>query len=146
MGTIPEASAPGNILVRQHERVTCELDAFARVEPGQGDQVVLSRSAATGGRSEGEIRVSVVDVSPGGLGVRSPIYLPRGTKLRVIMSRSSPDAPDAHQIVVRVQRSAMIDRSPAYYLGGAFVQADPRQIDALLDRARSEGGQSAQQR
>ncbi len=142
----------GDGLVRQHERVSCRMAAVSRVEPGS-DQVVLSRASASG-RGEGELGVWLVDVSPGGLGITSPLFFPRGTKLRVRLEATRDGAgarvevaahagkgggADDHGLLVRVQRCMMTDRAPTYYVGGSFVKPDRAAVMALMELAAGRG-------
>lgn len=135
-----------DLLVRQHERAACDLGAYVRVDTDPADQVVFSRSAAPGGRGDSEIDVRIVDVSPGGLGLRSNVFVPRGTRLvaRVVPAKDELQ-PTTDELQVRVQRCAMIDRTPAYYLGTAFVAPNPAALARLTQMAKSEGGSRAQQ-
>lgn len=135
-------TAANDLIVRQHERVSCKLEALAAIDPGDAEQVVLSRLVSTAGRTDSTIGVTIVDVSTGGLGVVAPVYLPRGTRVRVRLPehRSASGAPCEH--LLRVQRCAMIDRSPSYYVGGAFTDSDPGSVGALLTLASAKGAKA----
>lgn len=137
------STGSNEMLVRQHERVTCTVAAIVAVDRAQSEQVVLSRAIASGCHREGEFAAMVVDFSPGGLGIRSSVYLPKGCRLFVRLSK--PNAPLAggsttiEEIAVRVQRCSMIDRTPAYYCGCSLVKAPAGAVALLKSLAASEG-------
>lgn len=122
-----------NLVVRQHDRHACRLPAVLRVSPEQRGRVVLARTAGDGNKS---VRGWVVDCSSGGIGLESPIFLPRACKVdvRVMDPAAGPDAKPIMETTVRVQRAAMLDRVPNYYLGGAFALIEDAEHRAKLDR------------
>jgi hypothetical protein len=129
-------SGNDNLVVRQHDRVACRLSATLQVAAEHRGKVVVARTA---GEGSGQVRVTVVDVSPGGLALESPVYFPKGCRLEVqVDGLGGP----VGGVKVRVQRTAMLDRTPRYYLGGAFCvegAEDERLASRLLEAARRSG-------
>jgi len=123
---------------RRFERRRLELCARVTVDAASSAQVRLS--AQTGLKEQG-LSAVVVDVSEGGLGVRTGLFLPRKAVLHV----SIFDGPDGNVIfeeTVRVQRVSMLDRAASYLLGTAFVERGPdllRRVNELLRRCGVEG-------
>lgn len=122
-----------NLVVRQHDRHACRLPAVLRVAPEQRAKVVMARTAGDGNKA---VKGWVVDCSSGGIGLESPIFFPKACRLevRVLDPAGAPDGPPVMETTVRVQRAAMLDRTPKYYLGGAFVLLEDAQHRANLDR------------
>jgi hypothetical protein len=130
------ATSAGELSVRSHERVQCSLAAEVAVGETSAAQVRLAGSVKN---SEGAVGATVVDCSLGGLGLRSPVYFPKTCRLRVrITIPDLPGVPGGQvQAAVIVQRSAMADRSPSYYLGCSFEEGSGGDAArALLDRVR----------
>lgn len=125
------------LAVRRHDRRSCDLPGRLRVAERHASQIALSGAVT---EADGSVRLRVIDCGDGGLGLRSPLYLPRGAEATVTLELIDNGQPVAHEVRVRVQRTAMIDRSPAYYLGTSFVdvsEAAPL-LGALLSAAASE--------
>lgn len=126
-------AAPGeNLVVRQHERHTCALDAQVSVSPEFAERIQLARSV---GSADGRIAATATDVSRGGMGLRSATFFPKHGQLMVRL----PGAPTsggggAWEVLVRVERVSMIDRGPTYYLGTSFCagEGQDRKVEALL--------------
>ncbi len=170
MTKLPTANASSDLLVRQHERYTCRLSAKLRVVPEDAPQVSIARSVGDGA---GGVNCIVVDCSSGGVGLQSPVFLPRGVKVIVtvssqIVDNHAADTPPSLSSLelpktvfkgtLRVQRVSMLDRTPTYYLGTALIKAvgeqadlsasDKLGINALLQHVRTTvataGGAHAQ--
>jgi hypothetical protein len=105
-------------------------------------------SAARGGRGAW-IDVSVVDVGLGGVGVCSPVFIPRRTRIRLRLTpvpgtESAPAGP--LEFEARVQRAWMRDRTPTYLLGTAFIDPDPRmlaRIESMVEQLAGAGAAQA---
>lgn len=123
-------------VVRQHERLTCRMPVTLKPVSDAGGQVVLSRTAADG---DGSASGVLLDCSRGGLGLESPVYVPRGAIVRVSMARPGTGTVE---ITGCVQRSMMRDRTPRYYLGLSYAGVEgaeiPR-IEAVMAIARDSG-------
>lgn len=132
---------PTPSLVRADQRYNCSLGAVLRPAPGDtsspsadlGDQVLLGRSA---GEGDGTVKVTVVDLSRGGLGVSTPIFFPRGARVEISVAGKG----GVSTVVGRVQRVEMRDRKPTYYLGVSMAnttEAAPVLESLLNDLRRS---------
>lgn len=132
-------SAPktDNLVVRQHERVRCALAAQSQVTGEHAGIVVLAVGATDG---QGGFVCSVVDISNGGLAVRSKVFMPKQTRLVVRItdpSLATEGQPVAFTATCKVMRVQMVDRTPTYELGTAFVDMSPedkRTVSALIAR------------
>lgn len=125
------ASERERLAVRRHNRRECNLAAQLCVDGVHDAQVVFSNAVA---ETDGSVPLRIVDCSEGGLGLRSPVYVPRGAHVVVSVTLNNDGATGHHKIALRVQRSAMVDREPAYYLGTSLVDqaAATPAVSALL--------------
>jgi len=110
-------TAPSQLVVRQHERHTCSFPARGGIDAAQAEQVGIAVQLAGGGA--GETACTLTDVSHGGLGLRSAIFLPKTTRLQLHVDLADGQPP-VH-LALKVMRVAMVDRAPTYYLGTSFV-------------------------
>ena len=104
------------------------------VAPEHVEKVVLARGQLGAG---GRLAVDVLDVSLGGIGLRSRVFLPRNARLIVYVC--PPGVADAQEWLVVVQRSQMTDRKPTYYLGTALItqnNASTSVAQTLIDALR----------
>lgn len=118
-----------NLVVRQHERHACAFDVSLA---SRTENVVLAQAVGVGGVRGATVSLSaaLVDLSLGGLGLQSEVYLPKRSQVlvrlelpeRVVEAGESPTL----EALVSVQRAVMSDRRPSYYLGTAFV--DPQGV------------------
>lgn len=109
---------------------------------GEVHSSALRLGAASGHRS-GWIELDAVDVSGGGIGVMSSLFVPKGAVMRVqlFMPTAGADSEPLIDVCVRVRRVAMTDRRPAYLHGTSFEDLSEEQqqaVDALLDRLEGE--------
>lgn len=127
-------SRPEDLQVRRHERVKCELRAQISAAPDSERQVRLARTLGDGSRI---ITASVIDASPGGLGINSTVYFPRASVVHVrITAGDDPKRPPVFEGDLRVQRASMIDAGPTYYLGTSFAERpDEASVTRLLSEA-----------
>jgi hypothetical protein len=125
------------LVVRQHERLRCDLAARVMVGPESAERVVLSLDGARGGNGAVDVAVRVTDCSRGGLGLQSPVYLPK--RCRVMVRVEGVDglegASGTLELGVTVQRAAMLDRGPTYYLGTAG-ESEGRAMMRLMEWVR----------
>src|SRR5262245_23269749 len=99
-----------------------------------GTHAGVVRFSSGAGGPDGRIGVDVVDVSTGGVGVMSPVFIPRKTLLTLAVYGLTPDSPPITTVMCRVQRVTMTDARPAYLLGLAFERMSnvtTAQVDAL---------------
>lgn len=104
-------------LVRADQRFSCSLAAVLRPVPDAEESVSLARAV---GEGDGTVKITVVDASRGGIGVTSPVFLPRGSHVEV---RIFGPRGELGVVTTRVQRVEMRDRRPTYYLGLAVISA-----------------------
>jgi hypothetical protein len=75
----------------------------------------------------------VVDCSLGGVGIQSLIFFPMTCTMRLWFTL--PEAPGIKggeiELLLRMQRVAMLDRKPTYYLGGSFEAAAPERDETV---------------
>lgn len=125
------------LAIRRSTRHDVVIPARIRVAPVHSAAVKLS--AASGVR-DGWLDVDVVDFSSGGVGILSPVFLPRGCVLTVrLLTPADEGNPESMllEVQVRVQRVVMTDRRPAYLMGTAFDSLTPETaagIEGLLKR------------
>ena len=125
-------TAGTDLTVRRHERVLCDLEAVVAVAPECQASVKLSRGAC---RADGGVSARVVDCSRGGLGLQTKVFLPGTSVLTVCFAL--PGSNEEVRTKVRVQRVAMVDRGPTYYIGTSFEEEDQR-CDLALGRMIQE--------
>lgn len=106
------------------------------VAEGQGGP----RLASQAGAMDGWLEVDVVDLSHGGMGLISLVFLPRRTLLTVRVFSPQGDGAEILQCPVRIQRVCMTDRRPAYLLGTSFEQMSPERRSKLDELLESIGG------
>jgi hypothetical protein len=91
--------------------------------------------------SEGKVPARVTDFSGGGLSLSSPVFFP--SSVFVAVSMEPPGGKGKRlDFVIRVQRVAMADRKPSYYVGGAFGSMNPEQqaaVASVLASLRASG-------
>lgn len=134
-----------SLVVRQHERHACAFDV---VLASRSEGVVLAQSVGGAGRPGGGgaagavvFGATLVDLSLGGLGIQSDVYLPKRSLIIVRLELPErvlqPGESASMETVVVVQRAVMSDRRPSYYLGTAFTDAqgvDAREFSRRLLR------------
>lgn len=122
-----------SLTVRQHARHDVALDAELSVAPEQAQAVRFSSSAAG---KNGRLQVVLTDISEGGLGVMSTVFVPRHALMDLrVKNPALPEGPAALQMRIRVQRITMTDRRPGYLLGATFADDGPdfaARLDAFL--------------
>ena len=137
------ADQTADLSVRRHERRACDCPALLAVAPESCASVRLARSITA---TDGALGVRVVDFSEGGIGLRSSVFLPVSCRVQVRVALGP--APEAGHIEVaaRIQRVAMLDRVPSYYLGASFLDAgedggmDLERLSGALQAPRPNGG------
>lgn len=113
--------------VRQYRRYACDVPARVAIDDGWSAAVKLSAGSGIEG---GWLAARVVDVSQGGVSLKSSVYLPPGVQLKVSAARAGGGAPV--EMLVRVQRARMGDRTPTYLLGASFAGGHPDEMIAGL--------------
>jgi hypothetical protein len=119
-----------DLSVRRHERYLCDLPAAVAIDGASQGAIHLSRAALG---PAGMIEVRVVDISRGGFGLSSRIYLPPSCRLRVQVRLPTPAGEKTLVVRMRAHRVAMADRTPLYYIGAAFEGQDAAQERLIQD-------------
>ena len=119
--------------VRQHKR--SDIDLPVEFVVAERDRPQVRFSASSPAESESVIRGISIDISPGGMGFNSEVYLPRGCEgsLRVLDPLPTGQRPDGTTLYevffsqrVKVRRVRMIEGG-AFFIGVSF--AEPEQVD-----------------
>ena len=134
------------LTVRHFERRTIDFPAeFAVCEEHQG-QVRFSPTSSAQDRHA--IAVRCVDMSPGGVGMQSDIYLPRMCEgvLRVFDPTPVGTREDGTPILnialehrVKIRRVYMTGEMPEYFVGTSFIDADSALQDCVERLVESLG-------
>jgi hypothetical protein len=130
-------------MARQSVRYDVSIRACAMVGPEHHESI---RFGAGAGARDGWVDLDIVDFSHNGVGLISPVFIPRRTQL-IVRAYSYGENPQVVlEVPVCVQRVCMTDRRPAYLIGTAFHGPDEKalqQIASLLatfaDDKRAEG-------
>lgn len=131
------ASPSDPLVVREHARQQCRIEATAAISPDSPTRLTLARTIGDG---TGGFACWIVDFSDGGVGVESPVFLPRDAALQLSV-KPSAERPGSEKLSLTgtIRRSAMISRTPAYYLGVAFDQPTTSSIQSLQKLANLAG-------
>ncbi len=114
--------------VRFAKRHDVALESELWIDSHHVDQVHFSPAA--GDRA----RAVLVDVSHGGVGIVSTMFVPRGSLLHFrALDPIDDNKPPLLEARFRVRRSRMTDRRPGYLLGGTF-EDDRADFDERLMR------------
>ena len=124
-------SGMDNLAVRRTERHDVALRGRFRIADSHASVV---RLAAASGIRNGAIEADVVDISGGGLGLLTPIFLPRRVHVQcqVLLPTSDRTVFECTGIVSRV---VMTDRRPMYLIGLTFdemTEAARQQLSTVL--------------
>jgi hypothetical protein len=125
-------------MVRQSVRYDIVMRASMAVDPAHAQDL---RFAAGAGHRDGWVDLDIIDFSANGVGMVSPVFVPRRTLLVVRAFSFGPEPAMILEAPVRVQRVCMTDRRPAYLVGTSFVDPSPEvlnQINSVLQLL--EGG------
>lgn len=122
------------LIVRRYERHELVLPAIVSVAP-EHQSLVRFNSAVC--ERDGWIPATLTDISPGGLGLMTQVFLPRMSLIRVRVLRGHDEA-QVLDVKVRVQRVIMSDRRPAYLVGTAFVEVSEEQ-KAIIESITGNG-------
>lgn len=132
------------LIVRHHEREAVELPAEIIVGDHCAHQVQFSMSADTPGPHC--MVCTVVDISPGGLGVEARQFLPRMLEgvIRIFSAQNGDRRSDNREVLlehpVKVRRAEMIGREPRFGLGLAFLDRTPELDARVSELIASLGG------
>lgn len=134
-----------NERIRQFVRQDVSMPSVLRFINEDASQIHFS-GALEASLNEAALRVNVVDVGYGGVGVESSVFVPRNARgiLEVFEGNPSDASGDSRmnrdQVILRVEviikRCSQISRLPSYNLGLAFCSVSP-ELTAQLDRLMS---------
>lgn len=136
------------LIIRRNERHEVSLPARVRVAFSHTELVKLSKGTAN---EKGWLDVHLIDFSENGLGIVTEVFFPRGCVLEAQIpvvrgavlegdlggSEESEGGVAMLNCEMRVMRVQMMDRRPAYLIGGSFVDPSNEtkaKINELLDR------------
>lgn len=123
-------SAHSGLSVRRTARYEVALPGRVRMA---AEHRSIVRFAPSSGARDGWIEVDVIDIGTGGVGLFSPVFLPRNVDTDLEILSHKEDAGVLLACRSRVQRVIMTDRRPAYLLGLAFVGHSPETVKKIAD-------------
>lgn len=129
--------ARDDTIVRRHERHRCEIPVELRLGTVSARRVELVRGVCG---PEGQFPGFMVDVSHGGVGLRTKVFIPRTCQLLLRVGEpASPGGRALFEGPVRVQRVTMMDRAVQYYLGCSWDESGVTgpQLDRLIEAAKA---------
>jgi hypothetical protein len=115
-------------IVRRSVRYDVLIRASMAILPEHGG---LIRFGAGSGARAGWVDVDLVDFSSSGVGLMSPVFVPRRALINVRLYGYGPEAPVILEAPVRVQRVYMTDRRPAYLIGTSFADPSQKSIEQI---------------
>jgi hypothetical protein len=114
-----------HLAVRRNERHDVALRGRFRIAESHASVIRLAKAS---GVRDGAIEADVVDLSGGGLGLLTPVFLPKRVKIEcAVLLPSSAEVFACTGIVTRV---VMTDRRPMYLIGLNFEE--------MSDKARGQ--------
>lgn len=134
-------SKKSGLTTRQFERAEVDLDVEFVIAPEHHAQVHFSANSPA--VSADTVRGRTTDISSGGVGITSPIYVPRmceGT-LRIVMPSTEEQSDSQSQRVMfehaaKIRRVSMNEPNGQYALGVAFIQQDDSQRNGSSTKQR----------
>ncbi len=109
---------------RQFTRHEVAYEAVIEPHADHADQFRLSFPDAQSG-------IAVVDVSAGGVGLRSGIYVPKNMRMMLHVS-GADESGDVLRIRAIARRCKMVDHKPTYLVGLQFADAEGRDEQTLI--------------
>ena len=116
--------------VRRSARYEVALPGRVRIA---AEHRSIVRFAPSSGARDGWIEVDLIDIGTGGVGLFSPIFLPRNADADLEILSHDESRSVLLACRSRVQRVIMTDRRPAYLLGLAFVGHSPETVKKISD-------------
>ncbi len=116
-------------LVRQFQRHEITFEARFEPYPDHADQLRLSLPHA-------QSIVTITDVSQGGLGFQSTVYIPKDIRLKLSVSDVCKELGQAERTLIVgaiVRVCSMIDYKPTYQVGLQFVDSKGLDERTLVD-------------
>jgi c-di-GMP-binding flagellar brake protein YcgR len=110
-------SGNDQLTIRSSLRRVIGLEADFTLAPEHEEQVRLTGNVS---RRNGAITVTAVDISDGGVGVLITTFIPKRSLGQLAILNPQDSSKPLFTSRVRVARSQMVDRRPAYMLGLLF--------------------------
>lgn len=129
--------SPQSLVLRRSARFDVALRARVSVAAEHAAFVKFSMGAV---ERQGGLMVDLVDLSLGGCGLLTGVFIPRSCLIEVRVL--GPDGQEGEELVharARVQRVIMTDRRPAYLIGTAFEDMREAQRERLERLVRQFG-------
>lgn len=127
---IPMVWDSTHLQTRQYVRRAAEISARLEFHSDQAEQIRFAFA-------DSQNRIVVTDVSEGGIGLRTEVFLPRNARLTVRVRSEAEGSELVIQAVVR--RCQMIDLKPAYHIGLQFLETPAADRQALLKLVQDAG-------
>lgn len=131
------------LTVRHFDRHDLDLPAEVVIAPEHAEQVHFT-SVSGGVVDATTIKATVRDVSRGGMGLETPLFLPRMTKATVrIWLKAGGAGERVVERGIRIRRAAMVSEAPSYLLGAQFIAREGESdadLEDLLRLADAHGG------
>lgn len=124
---------------RQFKRHATAYHARIELHPDHAEQYRLTLPDAQAG-------LAVIDVSEGGVGLRTDIFVPKNMRLTLHVKgadESDSVAPRILKIRVVARRCEMVDHKPTYHVGLQFVDPGGADEKALIRAVREARAQAA---
>ncbi len=124
---------------RQFKRHVTEYRARIEPHPDHAEQYRLTLPDAQAG-------LAVIDVSEGGVGLRTGIFVPKNMRLTLHIKgadESDSVAPRMLKIRAVARRCEMVDPKPTYHVGLQFVDPGGTDENALIRAVREARAQAA---
>jgi hypothetical protein len=115
------AAETSDLTLRQHQRVRCAIACPLTIASEHAGAVQLATGTAD---ANGNFEGTLVDLSRGGAGVRTGVFLPKQTRFIARV----PHAGGTLVLNLKVMRVQMIDKTPRYELGTALTEATPEMV------------------
>jgi hypothetical protein len=139
---IPLSDQPP-VIIRQSTRHDVVLRALVAFSQSQDGKACFSSQA---GARDGWTDADLLDISGGGLGLITRLFIPRRALIRVRLFESEEMVQPMIEVQARVQRVVMTDRRPAYLLGASIEGLTSQELEGLdrfLRRLNDEDGGTA---
>lgn len=119
---------------RQFKRHSAEFEASIEPHPDHAEQFRLTYPNAKAG-------LAVTDVSRGGLGLLTGIFIPRNLRLTVHVQTTAHSELPPLLVRAVVRRCALLDPKPTYQVGLEFLDPDgpdERTLTRAVEKAQQE--------
>lgn len=117
------------LVLRRTARYDVALRARVTLAPEHAAWVKFSAGVT---ERQGGLEVDVVDISCGGAGLLSGVFIPRNCRLDIrIMGLGGENSEELVKVRAKVHRVIMTDRRPAYLIGTSFEHLTSEQTARL---------------